>query len=40
VLLHHRDAHLDALVTNIHGRAGHKPPNLVGGSTAERAAKP
>jgi len=40
VLLHDRDARLDALVTNIHGRAGHKPFHLIGRSTAERAVKP
>jgi len=40
VLLHDRDARLDAPITNIHGRAGHKPLHLVGRSTAERAAKP
>jgi len=38
VLLHYRHACLDALVTDIYGRARHKPPDLVGALAAERTA--
>src|SRR6266540_3357808 len=39
VLLHHRHACFDALVTDIYGRAGDKPANLVGAFAAERTAQ-
>jgi len=35
VLLHHRHAFFDALVTDIYGRARHKPLDLVSPSAAE-----
>src|SRR5712672_2947255 len=39
VRFQNRDACLDALVTDIHGRTSHKPLNLVAGSAAEGAAQ-
>jgi hypothetical protein len=39
VLLYHRHACFDALVTDIYGRAGDKPANLVGAFAAERTAQ-
>ena len=39
VLLQNRDACLDALVTDIHGRTGHKTLDLIAGSAAERTAQ-
>src|SRR4051812_4731906 len=38
-LLQNRDACLDALVTDIHGRTGDKPLDLVAASAAERTAQ-
>jgi hypothetical protein len=35
VLLHYRHAFFDALITDIYGRARHKPPDLVSASAAE-----
>jgi len=39
VLLQHRHARFDALVTDIYGRAGDKPANLVGALATERTAQ-
>ena len=39
VLLHHRHASFDALVTDIYGWAGHKAPNLIGAFATERTPK-
>src|SRR5438552_2812073 len=39
VLFEDRNASLDALVTDIYGRAGHKPSDLISAPVTERAAQ-
>lgn len=41
MLIHHRHACFNALVTDIHAGAGHKPPDLIGigAFAAERTAQ-